>query len=99
MQREIAAADMIATRARRLAEHAVDTSLDGDAWLPPGTRRERREERLSSATLHLKTLSDAMLGASEQLFVDYVDWARTTLAARDAPPDALSMQLRSLLMV
>lgn len=51
---------------------------------------------LEDATLHLRSLSDAMLGASERLFVDYVDWARTVYAARNMSEGCLEEQLTSL---
>lgn len=51
---------------------------------------------LEDATLHLRSLSDAILGASERLFVDYVDWARTVYAARNLSDSYLEEQLASL---
>jgi methanogenic corrinoid protein MtbC1 len=97
MQFQSVAADLIASRASLLAAHAVDLNTGGGSlWLAPGSRREAWQEQVATTTLHLRSLSDAMLGASEQLFVDYVDWARTSQAARAQPAHSLSEQLTSL---
>lgn len=92
MQLQSAEAQMIATRAPRLAERAVGLSRAGQVHRAVA----ERERYVADATLHLRSLSDAMLGESEQLFVDYVDWARTSMAARNVAPDYLTDQLRSL---
>ena len=97
MRFESAAADMIASRAQLLAAHAID--LGHDAWSADGPHGGERTQQLDEATMHLRSLSDAMLGESEQLFVDYVDWARTRMAARQRPASQLTGQLDALRMV
>ena len=78
MQCDSTAADRIASRAQLLATHAVDLAHGGEPWLDPGEEREQRTRQVELAATHLRSLSDAMLGASEQLFVDYIDWARVS---------------------
>jgi MerR family transcriptional regulator, light-induced transcriptional regulator len=51
---------------------------------------------LEDARLHICSLSDAMLGASERIFVDYVDWARSVNAARNRSDSYLEEQLTSV---
>ncbi len=94
MQFESAAADMIASRAQLLAAHAID--LGHDSWSVDEPQLGERAQQLDEATMHLRSLSDAMLGASEQLFVDYVDWARTRMAARRQSVSQLTGQLDAL---
>jgi methanogenic corrinoid protein MtbC1 len=92
MQLECGDAKMIASRAQRLAARVVELKplrFAADAG-------DERERYLEDATLHLRSLSDAMLGKSERLFVDYVVWMRTCLAARNVKPDYLTDQLHSL---
>lgn len=95
MRIESAAADQIAARAQLLAAHAVQLSC-ALAWPEPREEPAQRARLVEDATLHLRSLSDAILAANEQLFIDYVDWARTTLEARQAPPNQLTDQLTSL---
>lgn len=96
MQLESEAADKISARAHLLASHAIDLAHGGEPWLAPGQRRELRERQVAVAATHLRSLSDAMLGASEQLFVDYVEWVRTSSSARDEPPSSVEEQLALL---
>jgi len=87
-------ARLIASRASRLAWTAKNLS---QAPAPGGaTRRGEPGSYLEDATLHLRSLSDAILGQSEQLFVDYVDWARTVNAARNVSDSYLEEQLMAL---
>jgi methanogenic corrinoid protein MtbC1 len=96
MQCHNTAADSIASRAQSLATHAVDLSHGGEPWLAPGERPELRARQVELAATHLRSLSDAMLGASEQLFVDYIDWARVSASARDEPAENVKEQLTLL---
>lgn len=84
MRMESAAADLISVQAPLLALHAV------------GELPANRDREVEDATQHLRSLSDAMLGQSEQLFVDYVEWAQTCFTARAAPASYLHDQLTSL---
>ncbi|HEX6245495.1 MAG TPA: cobalamin-dependent protein [Polyangiales bacterium] len=94
MQLAVQEADRIAARAHQLARHAV--YLQDEVWASSGAPREPHEQQLSAATQHLRSLSDAMLGQSEQLFVDYVEWAQTSLTARHVAPETLTSQLTLL---
>jgi methanogenic corrinoid protein MtbC1 len=87
-------AQLIASRASGLALIARHRA---QAQARRGERQGGQPDSyLADATLHLRSLSDAILGASERLFVDYVDWARSSNAARSISDSYLRDQLTLL---
>jgi len=90
MQIASTAADHIAVRAHAVAVRVVDAQYARDK------SESVREQCIADTENHLRSLSEAIRGGSEQLFVDYIEWARTFLSSRHVSHQLLTEQLALL---
>lgn len=79
-----------------LARRVVERELDAHPYLVARYGADVRDKSLQDAGYHLAYLAEALKAGSDQLFVDYLGWAKVVLARRGVLGEDLAFHLQCL---